>query len=218
MRCDALAGDLRVCVDAEMAAAWTVLFGASGSGKTSLLRVLAGLWRPAGCVVEVGGSEVSGLPAHRRGVGLVAQQPALFPGRTVRGNVAFGARDGEVVEEMLERFGLEPLASEGVTHLSGGEAQRVCLARALAARPQVLLLDESFTGLHRGLRQELIGVLQAVGRERGVPIVSVTHDVDEAFACADEVLRMEAGRVVARGAVTEVLRAERTELLRRLGA
>lgn len=218
MRCDALAGDLRVCVEAEMAAAWTVLFGASGSGKTSLLRVLAGLWRPAGCVVEVGGAEVAGLPAHRRGVGLVAQQPSLFPGRTVRGNVAFGARDSAAVDEMLERFRLEPLALQGVTHLSGGEAQRVCLARALAASPRVLLLDESFTGLHRVLRDELISVLRAVGRERGMPIVSVTHDVDEAFACADEVLRMDAGRVVARGAVAEVLGVERTELLRRLGA
>ena len=119
---------------------------------------------------------------------------------------------------MLERFGLGSLAGQPVTHLSGGEAQRVCLARAMAARPRVLLLDESFSGLHRALRDDLLAMLREFQRgPAAMPIVSVTHDVGEAFACSDEVLRMDAGRVVARGPAATVLSAEREDLLQRLG-
>ena len=222
VRCDALAGALEIRVEAELTAPWTVLFGASGSGKTSLLRLIAGLWQPPGSSVVLDGRELAGVPAHRRQIALVAQHAALFPNRTVRGNVQFAARGGpqsrEVVEAMLERFGLGSLAGQPVTHLSGGEAQRVCLARAMAARPRVLLLDESFSGLHRALRDDLLAMLREFQRgPAAMPIVSVTHDVGEAFACADEVLRMDAGRVVARGPAATVLSAEREDLLQRLG-
>lgn len=215
VRCDALVGSLRLCVDVELTAPWTVLFGASGSGKTSLLRLIAGLWRPSGASVMLRNAELAGLPPHRRSIALVAQHPALLLQRTVRGNVAFGARGEGVADEMLERFRLGPLAAKRVMHLSGGEAQRVCLARAMASRPRLLLLDESFTGLHRTLRDELLTLLREMQGE--MPIVSVTHDVGEAFACADEVLRMDAGRIVARSTAADVLAAEREDLLRRLG-
>ena len=215
VQCDATVGTLRLRVDAELTARWTVLFGASGSGKTSLLRLMAGLWRPAGASVVRGKDELAGLPPHRRSVALVAQQAALFPQRTVRGNVAFGAREMDIADEMIERFRLGPLAAQRVTALSGGEAQRVCLARALATRPKLLLLDESFTGLHRTLRDELIAVLRE--SEQAMLIVSVTHDVGEAFACADEVLRIGAGKITARGTAAGVLAGEREDLGRRLG-
>lgn len=214
VRCDAVVGPLRVAVDVALTARWTVLFGASGSGKTSLLRLIAGLWLPSGASVMLGEAELASQPPHRRSVALVAQHAALFPQRTARGNIAFGARSGAIVDEMIERFRLGSLASKSVTHLSGGEAQRVCLARAMASRPRLLLLDESFTGLHRTLRDELLALLREM--QGDMPIVSVTHDVGEAFACADEVLRMDAGRVVARGVAAEVLAAEREDLLRRL--
>ncbi len=169
------------------------------------------------------GVELAGLPAHRRRAALVAQQPMPFPHLTVRQNVGFAARGGpetgEVVDYALERFRLLPLAGRAVANLSGGERQRVCLARAVASLPRLLLLDESFSGLHRELRDELLEVLREIqAGPGGMPIVSVTHDVAEAFACGGEVLRIDAGRVVARGAATEVLAAERTELLRRLGS
>ena len=221
VRCDAVAGTLRVQVQKTFLAPWTVLFGASGSGKTSLLRVIAGLWRPAGCSVVLGERELAGEPAHRRHVALVAQYPALFPNRTVRGNVAFAARGGAessaVVDEMLERFRLGPLATRPVRHLSGGEAQRVCLARAMATLPRVLLLDESFSGLHRELRDELVEVLRHVQSRRDLPIVSVTHDAGEAFLCADEVVRMDAGQVVQSGTAAEILAVERMDVLRQMG-
>ncbi len=217
VRCDAQAGVLRLCVDMRCAEPWTVLFGASGSGKTSLLRLIAGLWRPAGSTVVLDAVDLSKTPAHRRRAVLVAQHPAPFPNLSVRANVAFGARgDAATVDRMMERFGLDSLAQQPIGRLSGGEAQRVCLARAMATSPSLLLLDESFTGLHRMLRDELLAVLRDLQIESGMKIVSVTHDVSEAFTCADEVLRVNEGRIVAVGPAAEVLAAEREELLRRL--
>ena len=222
LRCDAMVGALRVAVDTEMHAAWTVLFGASGSGKSSLLRAIAGLWRPKHASVLVQGDELSLLPAHRRRIAFVMQAPALLPHRSVRRNLQFGAPSRRTADAMLERFGLGALADASVRTLSGGESQRVSIARALATQPRLLLLDESFTGMHRMLRDSLVHELRQIQAERSagddpMPILSVTHDVAEAFAIAEDVVRMERGRVVAHGSASEVLAVEREDLLAKLG-
>ncbi len=222
LRCDAMVGALQMAVDIEMHATWTVLFGASGSGKSSLLRAMAGLWRPRHMSVHVQGDELSLLPAHKRRIAFVMQAPALLPHRSVRGNIGFGAPSRRTADAMLERFGLGALADASVRTLSGGESQRVSIARALATQPRLLLLDESFTGMHWTLRESLVRELRQIQAERSagadpMPILSVTHDVAEAFAIAEDVVRMEGGRVVARGPAAEVLAVEREDLLAKLG-
>ncbi len=216
VRCDAPVGTLRLCIDERIHADWTVLFGPSGSGKSSLLRLLAGLWRPRDASVLLHGQDLTLLPPHRRSIAFVAQTPSLFPHLTVRGNVAFGARTP--IDPLLETFGLASLAYAGIRTLSGGEAQRVSIARAIATEPHLLLLDESFTGMHRNLRRQLTVILRQIQQQRAsagspLPILSVTHDVAETFACADDVLRIEDGHVLARGNATAVLAQERADLI-----
>ncbi len=219
VRCDAPIGSLRLCVNEHIDAPWTVVFGPSGSGKSSLLRLLAGLWQPSAATVVLNRQDLTRIPAHRRRVALVAQSPALFPHLTVRENIAFGARIP--VDPLLDTFTLTTLAQTGTRTLSGGEAQRVSIARALATQPHLLLLDESFTGMHRTLRRQLTSLLQQVQQQRAdagapMPIVSVTHDVAEAFACGNQVLRIEAGHIVQRGTPATVLADERQDLLTHL--
>lgn len=194
--------DLAVA-DAEVLA----VLGASGSGKSTLLRVIAGLERPSRGRVRLGGVDVTDVPAHRRGVGLMFQDHALFPHRDVAGNVGFGlrmrgaerARVGERVREVLELVGLAGFERRDVASLSGGERQRVALARALAPEPEVLLLDEPLGSLDRALRERLLEDLVAVLDRAGATVVHVTHDRAEAFAVADRVALVRAGRLVQVG-------------------
>lgn len=180
------------------------LLGPSGCGKTTLLRLVAGLERPDAGRVEVAGRDVTDLPSHRRGVGLVFQDQALFPHLDVTNNVAFGlvearwppAERAERVAELLRRFGVSRLARRRIDALSGGERQRVALARALAPRPRVLLLDEPLASLDRALRERLARDLAGWLRNPGLASVFVTHDQDEALTVADDVAVMRAGRVV----------------------
>ena len=211
-------GSLKMEVGLEVASSWTVLFGASGSGKSTLLRMIAGLVRPDRGRVEVLGRTVVDtaarvwVPAERRAVRWAGQREALFPRMTVRANVACGlGRQGREVEEVLEVFGLRAWADAMPGALSGGQRQRVAVARAAAgARNKLLLLDEPFTGLDAMVRGELIEALRAWLGE--TPVISVTHDVGEAFLLKAEVVRMAEGRVVAQGPVGEVLAAERVGL------
>lgn len=222
--CDAAIGPLRLQIDESFDAAWTVIFGPSGSGKSSLLRLICGLWSPPASLVLLDGQDLSHMPAYRRNIGLVAQQPALFPHLTVRQNILFGApgeRPRSKADLILQEHHLSHVAKAYPATLSGGERQRVALARALMHQPRLLLLDEVFTGLQTPLRDEMIGLLRkaqqsAAASQKVMPIVSVTHDVAEALICADEVLRLGDGRVVARGTPAEVLAAERDALLRQL--
>jgi thiamine transport system ATP-binding protein len=179
------------------------LLGPSGSGKSTILRVVAGLQSPAAGRVLLDGRDVTRVPAHRRGVGLVFQDAALFPHRDVAGNVGFGPRvaglaakeRAALVGDALELVGLTGTERRDVTTLSGGEAQRVALARALAPRPQVLLLDEPLGALDGPLRLRLQNDLQALFERLSLTVVHVTHDVGEAFALGDRVAVLRAGRL-----------------------
>jgi thiamine transport system ATP-binding protein len=189
----------------------TVL-GPSGCGKTTLLRVIAGLQRPDAGRVLLDGRDLAGVPPHRRGIGLVFQDHALFQHRDVWGNVAFGLRmrgdpPREIdrrVAELLALVGLSGYERRSVGTLSGGEAQRVALARALAPEPRVLLLDEPLGSLDRRLRDRLLEDLGRLFAELRVTALYVTHDQAEAFALGDRVAVMRAGRVVQTGTPDEL--------------
>ena len=188
----------------------TVL-GASGSGKSTLLRAIAGL-EPATGRVRWDDTDLSGVPTHRRGIGMVFQDHALLPHRDALGNVRFGleGRGGDRraatrrARALLARVGLDGYEHRTVTSLSGGEAQRVALARALAPDPRVLLLDEPYGALDRERRERLMLDVRSILREAGVTVVHVTHDHDEAFALGDAVAVLHDGRVEQVGAPREV--------------
>jgi thiamine transport system ATP-binding protein len=175
------------------------LLGPSGSGKSTLLRVIAGLLTPDTGHVEIDGVDVTRLATHRRGVGMVFQDEQLFPHRDVGENVAFGLRMAGVeeaarstrVDEMLELVGLAGFGRRRVTDLSGGEAKRVALARALAPTPRVLLLDEPLTGLDADLHDRLATDLRAALTGTGTTAVHVTHDRAEAVVVADRVVTID---------------------------
>jgi len=221
-------GELTLRVDCALSAPWTVLFGPSGAGKTSLLRVLGGLTRPhQGRVVLHGrtladssnGTWVS--PAQRE-IGFVTQRPTLFPNLNVSANVAFGLRglsrqsSEERVVQMLELFQASQLARRMPADLSGGERQRVALARALAPQPRLLLLDEPFTALDAGLKGLILEQLTHWLEEYKVPALYVSHDVAEAFQTSADVMVIERGKIKAQGPPETVLATQREQLLRQL--
>jgi thiamine transport system ATP-binding protein len=180
------------------------VLGPSGSGKTTLLRVVAGLQAPDSGRVLLDGVDLAGTAPHRRGIGLVFQDHALFPHRDVAGNVSFGLRmrgdpPGRVAArtaEVLELVGLTGFEHRSIGSLSGGEQQRVALARALVPEPGVLLLDEPLGSLDRRLRDRLLEDLGQLFEELGVTAMYVTHDQTEAFTLGDRVAVMRAGCVV----------------------
>jgi thiamine transport system ATP-binding protein len=195
-----------VTLDVAESEVVTVL-GPSGSGKSTLLRVIAGLQRPDSGRVLLEGEDLASVPPHRRGIGLVFQDHALFHHRDVGGNVAFGLRmrgdpSGEIhrqVRELLDLVGLAGYERRSVATLSGGEQQRVALARALAREPRVLLLDEPLGSLDRRLRDRLLEDLGQLFDELGITALYVTHDQAEAFALGDRVAVVREGRVVQTG-------------------
>lgn len=190
------------------------LVGPSGCGKSTLLRALAGLQRTDGGWVRWDGTDVTRTAPDRRGFGLMFQDHALFPHRTVGQNVAFGLRmqgvepaaRGRRVAEVLDLVGLGGFADRRVDSLSGGEAQRVALARALAPSPRLLMLDEPLGSLDRLLRDRLAADLRQVLTGLGLAAVHVTHDQEEAYAVADRLVVMRSGRVVRDGPAGEVWR------------
>jgi ABC-type Fe3+/spermidine/putrescine transport system ATPase subunit len=187
------------------------LLGPSGCGKSTLLAVVAGLETPDEGEVRWEGEDLAGVPAHRRRFGLMFQDYALFPHRNVFDNVAFGLRmqgtpKAEVeraVREALALVNLSGFERRDVNTLSGGEAQRVALARSLAPRPRLLMLDEPLGALDRTLRDQLLDDLRGLLRAAQT-VLYVTHDQQEAFALADRVAVMNAGRIVQVGAPEEV--------------
>ncbi|MFW6694287.1 ABC transporter ATP-binding protein [Streptomyces sp. MAR4 CNX-425] len=188
------------------------VLGPSGSGKSTLLRAVAGLQPVAAGRVLLGGRDLAGVPAHRRGVGLMFQDQQLFPHRDVGGNVAFGLRmhgtsraaARERVASLLTLVGLPGAERRAVGALSGGEQQRVALARALAPSPQLLMLDEPLGQLDRSLRERLVVELRQLFGRLGTTVLAVTHDQGEAFALADRVVVMREGRVAQSGTPVEV--------------
>ena len=197
-------GDLaavdRVSLEVSAGEQLSVL-GPSGSGKSTLLRAVAGLEPLAAGRVEWDGRDISSVPAHRRGFGLMFQDYVLFPHLDVAGNVAFGldaALDRrQRVAEVLELVGLSGFENRMPSQLSGGEQQRVALARALAPRPRLLMLDEPLGALDRGLRRALLDELVEIFNRLTTPLIYVTHDHEEALAVADRVAVMRAGRLEA---------------------
>jgi molybdate transport system ATP-binding protein len=208
---------------------WTVLFGRSGAGKSTLLRVVAGLAPPErGRIVRRGqvltdtAADIAvppGIGPGRRRIGFVTQQAALFPHLTARANVAFGlaelsGREREArIAEMLRLFEAETLAARRPAALSGGERQRIALARALAPRPDLLLLDEPFAALDAASRVAMIDKLRA----SGVPVLYVSHDLADAWQTNADALVLEAGRITAQGEARAVLSEYRALLLAQLG-
>ena len=195
------------------------LMGPSGSGKSTLLRVIAGLEQPGEGDVTWDGSSVLDIPTHRRGFGMMFQDYALFPHRTVAQNVSFGLRmqrlpADEIAmrsEGALDLVGLTGYGPRSVATLSGGEQQRVALARTLSPEPVLVLLDEPLGALDRALRERLVEDMRDIFGSIGVTALYVTHDRDEAFAIADKVAVIDGGRIIAEGTPEELWRRSPTD-------
>jgi len=190
----------------------TALLGPSGGGKSTLLRVIAGLETPDAGAVRIGGEDVTARPAQRRGVGFVFQHYAPFKHMTVRDNVAFGltirkrpkAEVRERVDDLLGLVHLDGLAERYPSQLSGGQRQRMALARALAVQPRVLLLDEPFGALDANVRRELREWLRRLHEEVHVTTIFVTHDQEEAMEVSGQIAVINEGRIEQTGTPDEL--------------
>jgi sulfate/thiosulfate transport system ATP-binding protein len=194
-----------------------VLLGASGSGKSTILRIIAGLTELDSGAVSLNGKDVTHLPPQKRGTGFVFQNYSLFRHMNVAENIEFGLRIQRVprrerearVNELLSLIGMEGLGNRMPTQLSGGQQQRVALARALAHNPEVLLLDEPFGALDVKIRSQLRQNLKEIQRRLGVTTILVTHDQDEAFELADRIGIIEQAQLLEVGSPTELYRRPR---------
>lgn len=191
----------------------TGVFGESGAGKTTLLRCIAGLEEPdVGSLIvdgETWQDENRSLAAHERDIGYVFQEPRLFPHLDVRGNLEYGQRrsrrDGIALDEAVELLGLERMLERPVTSLSGGEAQRVAMARALLRGPRFVLMDEPLASLDRSRRDEILPFLDRLHLQRKIPIIYVSHSIDEIARLCDHLLLLHDGQVAANGSLEKVL-------------
>ena len=223
-------GSFILNVECRLSSPWTVIFGPSGAGKSTLLRLLAGLDRPdrgrikLDEVIFVDVEQRAFVRPGRRHAALVAQQPALFPHLTVAANVAFGLASldprvrADRVAEMLALVGAEHLISRRPRDLSGGEAQRIALARSLASLPRLLLLDEPFSALDGNASDALLARLQGWVEEHKIQTVMATHDAVDAFATGAEVMLLREGQLAGRGPAPQVLQSERERIVSRLEA
>ncbi len=199
------------------------LLGPSGCGKTTLLRIIAGLEHPDRGQVWLEGEDITAVPPHRRGFGLMFQDYVLFPHLSVADNIAFGLRmqgwdERRIhrrVTELLEWVELTGFARRKVYELSGGQQQRVALARSLAPMPRLLMLDEPLGSLDRVLRDQLLVELRRLLERLGQTALYVTHDQYEAFAIADRIVLLHAGRVAQQGTPTELYRRPATAFVAR---
>ena len=208
-------GALRLHLSFCLEAGWTVLFGPSGSGKSTVLRIIAGLESAKAGQVVLGGELLTdtgcalNVPTHQRGIRMVAQRPGLFPGKSVRANILFGCTDQKKLVDVAHLCRVEALMNRRVEELSGGEQQRVALARSLAADgPRCLLLDEPFSGLDGGMRDNILADLKVWLAPQAIPVLLVTHDLGEVLASGSRVLRLREGKIVAQGMAEEVLSPE----------
>ena len=193
-----------------------VLFGYSGAGKTMTLQMIAGLMKPDRGSIRLGGQVLfdsrTGIdvPPQDRSIGYVFQDLALFPHMTVRGNIFYGANglgkkeQRERTAEMVKSFHLEGLVDKKPGEISGGQRQRVALARALIRRPKLLLLDEPFSALDHPLRLEMHQYLTGAARNYKIPVIMVTHDLNEASKLGDKIIIYSKGRVTQTGTPAEV--------------
>jgi molybdate transport system ATP-binding protein len=215
-------GAVRLDVALDLSAPWTVLFGPSGSGKSSVLRAACGLLPELEVTLKRREGDtwqnIDPVPTHLRRIAYAPQGAAVFPHLSVRQNVAFAGASSEAVDAALALFVLGALRQRSVLSLSGGEKQRVSLARAFAVpNARLLLLDEPFTGVDRRMRDDLLLRMQERAEAEGVPVLSVTHDVEEALLLDADVVRMDAGRITGRGTARLVLAEECARMRRVLG-
>lgn len=190
------------------------LYGASGSGKTSMMRIIAGLLRPDRGTIEVDGEmwfdssrRINESPQHRD-VGVVFQEYALFPNMTVYQNIAFGLKEGQSrdsVNEIIQHMDLDAMAHVRPALLSGGQKQRVALARAIVRRPRVLLLDEPTSALDATLRARIQQYIRSVHKEHRMTTLLITHDMIEVMRLADRVITIEQGVIRTQGLPADVL-------------
>lgn len=200
---------------------FTTLLGPSGCGKTTILRMISGLGSPTSGDIMIGGKRVNDIPIHKRNLGLVFQNYALFPHRTIGENVAFGLKYRGVSKSDTKdkvRTALDIVRLSGVEdrypqQLSGGQQQRIALARAIVIEPDVLLLDEPLSALDANLREDMRVELKAIQDRIGVTTIFVTHDQSEALAMSDKIVVMSAGKVEQIGAPDEVYNTPASEFV-----
>lgn len=220
--------DFSLDVDLAANAGFTILFGASGAGKTTLLDCIAGLTAPDSGSIRVGSrvffdaASRLNLPVARRNVGYVFQDLALFPHLTVEANLAYGldqvpaAERGQRISAILDAFRIAQLRSRRPREISGGERQRVALARSLVTDPCILLLDEPLAALDAPTKSHIVEDLRRWNDAHRIPILYVTHSREEVFALGERVIVLDAGRVVAQGTPHEVMSAPRQETVAQL--
>jgi ABC-type Fe3+/spermidine/putrescine transport system ATPase subunit len=202
---------------------YCVLLGPTGSGKTLLIECLCGLLRPSAGTIEIGGRDVTHLAPRLRGIGYVPQHSGLFPHLNVRRNITFPLRTRhltaserrERLEPLAELLRLKPLLDRWPAHLSGGERQKVALARALAARPRLLLLDEPVSALDEPSREHLCAELRRIQRQLQVTTIHVSHSIEEAFSVGDRAAVLHEGRLVQAAPLAELLRRPASEFVAR---
>ena len=182
------------------------MIGPAGSGKTTLLETVAGIIPQRAGTLRLMGRDVAGVPPERRGIGFVYQRGYLFPHLSVEENVGYGAADHAFVRELSERLGVNALLAREVRGLSGGEQQLVAIARALAARPKILLLDEPFSALDPRRRTLVRRTVRALHDELGMTVLQVTHDFTEAGLLGDIAILLDGGRVLQSGPPEQVFR------------
>jgi len=186
--------------------AYGVVIGPAGSGKTTLLETISGVIRATSGKIVLGGEDLTHAPPEARRLGIVYQHAYLFPHLTVRENVRYGAATASAAEDVAVRFGVDALADRSVESLSGGERQLVAIARALARRPEVLLLDEPFSALDPRTRNVARRILRTIYFERRFTVLQVTHDFAEAGLLGDIAIMLDRGRVVQQGDPEQVFR------------
>lgn len=225
-------GSFTLDIECRLASPWTIVFGPSGAGKSTLLRLLAGLEQPDSGHIDINGQRLTdtqthlhirpGSGARQRCIGMVTQNSALFPHMSVTSNIAYGMTESTRhvrearVAQMLALVGAAQLAHRRPRALSGGEAQRVSLARVLAPLPRLLLLDEPLSALDAASRDEVLLRLQPWLAEQSIQVILVTHDAADALATEAEVALLHEGKLTALGPAHQVLAAERERLLKRL--
>ncbi|WP_249975974.1 molybdenum ABC transporter ATP-binding protein [Vreelandella olivaria] len=201
----------------------TGIFGTSGSGKTSLLRLIAGLERPETGAIQLGDQVLLDtqrricVPAHKRRIGVVFQEARLFPHYRVRGNLTYGmpTHAPDRFDEIVELLGIAPLLERMPGTLSGGEARRVAIGRALLSAPQLLLMDEPLTGLDGARKEELLRFIARLTKQVDIPVIYVSHDPEEISAIADHLVLMKSGNIVASAPLNHLL--QRFDLTQELG-
>ncbi|MCU1285509.1 MAG: modC [Acidobacteriales bacterium] len=220
--------EFRLDVDFSVESGITVLFGPSGSGKTTILECIAGLLTPDAGRISVNGevlfdshSRVN-LPANIRNLGYVFQTLALFPHLTVEENVGYGLarltgnERNQRISAILESFHIAHLGQQRPDRISGGERQRVALARSLVTNPRALLLDEPLSALDYETKSKLIADLRTWTQDHRIAVIYVTHALDEVFALGDRVIALKDGRIAEKGTPAEILGKERENLIREL--